>query len=184
VFEDADLQGMVDLLNCKTKRDLEKYCRSFVLKSHDFALAIRIAMIGGFDPYQYASSFRQWSPDHLALEERDLKALSVNGIGPFTPAAKKTANKIFQMLEDRRMLADHLLYTLDHDYWFLFYFDQRDTANPNRQWKHGPHIHLISHHWPGLRLDDVWRQVQERRANFANKIHLRYQRPPDPKGEA
>lgn len=184
MYEDADLEGMVDLLNCNTKRDLEKYCRSFVLKSQDFAMVIRVATIGGFEPYEYASCFRQWSPGHLALKDRDLEAFSESGIGPFTPAAKKTVNKIFQMLEDRRMLAAHLLYTPDRDYWFLFYFDQRDTASPNRHWKHGSHIHLISHHWPGLRLDNVWREIQEGRANFANKIHLRYQKPPDPKGEA
>ena len=81
------------------------------------------------------------------------------------------------------MLAAHLLYTSDYCYWFLFYFDQRDTASPNRQWKHGPHIHLISHHWPGLRLDNVWMQVQKGQANFANKIHLRYQKSLDPKEE-
>ena len=183
MLEDAELQDIVGLLNSETKRDLEKYCRSFVLKSQDFNMMIRVAMIDGFEPYKYASCFRQWSPDHLALKDRDLKAFSESGIGPFTPAARKTANKIFQMFEDRRMLAAHLLYTLDHDYWFLFYFDQRDTASPNRHWKHGPHIHLISYHWPGLRLNDVWREIQEGRANFANKIHLRYQKPFDLKGE-
>ena len=179
--EDVDLGGIIDLLNCETKRDLEKYCRSFILKSRDFSKALQVALVGGFEPYEYASCFRQWYPDHLALQERDIKAIATSGVGPFTPAAKKTANKIFQTFEDRRMLAAHLLYTRDHEYWFLFYFDQRDTESPNRHWKHGPHIHLISHHWPGLRLDHVWRQIHEGKANFANKIHLRYQEPPNDK---
>ncbi len=184
MIEDASLQGLVDLLNCETKRDLEKHCRSFVLNSRALAQAIQIAMTGGFAPYLYQSCFRQWSPDHLNLKEQDLAAFSASSAGPFTPGARKTANKIFQMFEDRRMLAAHLLYTPDREYWFLFYFDQRDTANPNRHWKHGPHIHLVSHHWPGLRLDDVWQGIQSGRANFPNKIHLRYQRPHDPHGEA
>ncbi len=133
-------------------------------------------MLGGFEPYGYTRCFRQWSPDHLALQERDFKAIASNGLGPFKPAMKKVFNKISQTFADRRLLCAHLLYTLDHEYWFLFYFDQRDTESPNRQWKHGPHIHLISHHWSGLRLDQVWWKIQEGKANFPKKIHLRYQR--------
>lgn len=184
MFEDANPQGVIDILNCKKKSDLEKYCRSFVLKSRDFAFAIHIAMAGNLAPYLYARCFRQWSPDHLDLREQDMAAFATSGSGPFTPGAKKTANKIFQMFEQRRMLAAHLFYTPNRDYWYLFYFDQRDTANPNRHWKHGPHIHLISHHWPKLKLDEVWQNVQKGNVGFSSKIHLRYQKPYDPNGEA
>lgn len=177
--EDVAFQSLVDLLNCEKKRDLEKHCRSFVLNSRAWAQAIQVAMTGGFAPYLYASCFRQWAPDHLNLKDQDLAALSSSKPGPFKQKAKKAAGKIFQIFEDRRMMAAHLLYTPDHDYWFLFYFDQRDTADPNGHWKYGPHVHLVSHHWPNLRLNDVWQDIQNGRANFPSKIHLRYQKPND-----
>ena len=84
-------------------------------------------------------------------------------------------NKVWQTMQDRRMLAAHLLYTADYEFWYLFYFDQRDRERHNNHWRHGPHIHLISYHWPGLGCGAVWHDIHQGNANFPNKIHLRYQ---------
>ena len=73
------------------------------------------------------------------------------------------------------MLAAHLFYTPDHAFWYLFNFDQRDHAERANHWQHGPHIHLISWHWPNLTLADVWERAQRSDTNFPNKIHLRFE---------
>ena len=165
---------MVAILNCATKRGLEQYCRTLVIQSSDLAAAIFFAQAGVFEPYKYASCFREWSPAHLKLTEEDRTALVTNGVGPLQPAARKTLNKVHATFHDRRMLAAHLLYTPDFVSWFVFFFDQRDVATRNQHWKHGPHIHLVSSHWPNLRLDELWREVREGRPAFASKLHVRY----------
>ena len=154
---------------------LRKYCQSLVLNSNDFANAIQAAQIGILAPYGYASCFRRRMPEHLALTPSDLDAIKSNGIGLFKPTAQKAANKIFQMMEERKISAAHAFHTDDHQFWFVFYFDQRDMSDDNH-WQHGAHIHLVSHHWANLRLGQVWQQIQNGATTFAG-IHLRYYEP-------
>ena len=102
--------------------------------------------------------------------------MSQNGIGLLQGKAQKAVSKMFQLFEDRRCFAAHLFYTSDYAYWYLFYSDQRDEAAYQNHWQHGPHIHLISSHWPNLGLAEVWREVKAGRTNFASTIHLRFSR--------
>src|ERR1700731_5320633 len=134
MFEGAEADGLVHLMNMVSKRELEKYCRTFILKSDDFALSILVAQQGGFAPYKYAS-FREWVPDHLELSDNNLGAISLNGVGPMGEDAQKTMTKISQIFRQRRQLAAHLLYTEDFRFWFLFYFDQRDRETQKNHWK-------------------------------------------------
>ncbi len=174
MLEGAEVDGFVHLFNQGTKRNLEKYCRTFVVRSKDFTALILGARAGVLDPYRYASRFWQWTPPHLEPTEDNLDALSENGVGPLKGRARKTMSKVFQIFEERRSFAAHLFYTPDHSYWYLFYFDQRDQATKNNHWEHGPHIHLVSSHWPNLALADVWQRVGSGNLDFSNKIHLRY----------
>jgi hypothetical protein len=177
MFEGADVAEIAGIMQCKTKHDLEKYCRKLILRQIDFSLALLGAHAGAFEPYEYAKCFREWVPDHLNLTDDNLGAIGANGIGPLGKAAQKTMNKVSQIFQDRRMLAAHLFYTPDHACWDLFYFDQRDHAEHGNHWQYGPHIHLISWHWPNLELADVWERIQRGDANFPNKIHLRFEKP-------
>jgi hypothetical protein len=177
MFEGADIAGIVGILQCKTKRDLEKYCRQLTLRQKDFSFALLRARGGAFEPYKYANCFRDWVPDHLQLTDDNLGAIGANGVGPMGKAARKTMNKVSQIFQDRRQLVAHLFYTPDHAFWYLFYFDQRDHTERGNHWQHGPHIHLISWHWPNLKLPEVWERIQRGDANFSNKIHLRFEKP-------
>jgi hypothetical protein len=174
VLDNADVEGLVRLFNIESKRDLEKYCRDFVVRQNDFVAFILVTRAGGLEPYRYASHFAERIPSHLRATDEELAALSQNGIGPLQGKAWKAVSKTFQLFEDRRCSAAHLFYTPDYAYWYLFYSDRRDEAATENHWQNGSHIHLISSHWPNLRLEKVWQQVRAGHTNFANKIHLRF----------
>lgn len=124
MFEGADIAAFVGILQCETKRDLEKYCRSLTLRQTDFALILLVARTGAFEPYKYENYIRDWVPDHLQPTDDNLGAIGANGLGPLGKAARKTMNKVSQIFQDRRHLAVHLFYTPDHVFWHLFYFER------------------------------------------------------------
>jgi hypothetical protein len=175
VLDHADIEGLVRLLNIDSKSDLEKYCRAFVVREVDFVALIIEARAGGLSPYLYACRFIDNVPPDLRPTDQDLAELSRNGIGPLQDETRKVLFKTFQRLfKERRQFAAHLFYTPDCCYWYLFYSDQRDEDTVDNHWQHGSHIHLISSHWPNLRLEEVWRRVKTGDTNFQNKIHLRF----------
>ncbi len=169
MLDNADVEGLARLFNIESKRDLEKYCRDFVVRHIDFVAFILVARAGGLEPYRYACHFAERVPSHLCATDEELAALSRNGIGPLQGKARKAVSKTFQLFQDRRCFAAHLFYTLDYAYWYLFYFNDRDRAAKQNHWQHGSHIHLISSHWPNLKLEEVWQHT-----DLGGKIYLRF----------
>lgn len=181
MLESAHPEKLIRLFNIETKGELEKYCREVVVHGSDLVALILGGQAGALAPYKYACHFDQKVGLHLNPSAEELSALSQNGVGLLKGKAKKVISKAFQTFKERRCLAAHLFYTPSHSYWYLFYFDQRDTASHRNHWVHGSHIHLISSHWPNLTLEGAWQQVLSGNLNFPNKIHLRYLKhcPPD-----
>ncbi len=170
MLDNADVEGLARLFNIESKRDLEKYCRDFVVRHIDFVAFILVARAGGLEPYRYACHFAERVPSHLCATDEELAALSQNGIGPLQGKARKAVSKTFQLFQDRRCFAAHLFYTLDYAYWYLFYFNDRDRAAKQNHWQHGSHIHLISSHWPNLKLEEVWQRVKTGHTDLAGDL--------------
>lgn len=167
-------EGLAGLFTIVPKSELKKYCRDLVVHAVDFVDLILMARAGDLWPYRYACRFIDQVPSHLRATDQELAGLSQNGIGPLQHEAGKGVSKTFQLLfKERRCFAAHLFYTPDYANWYLFYSDQRDEAAIGNHWQHGPHIHLLSSHWPSLKLEDVWQQVRVGHMNFPN-IHLRF----------
>ena len=171
--DDADIEGLGQLFNIESKRDLQNYCSHLIIRECDFVALILVARCGGLGPYRYACHFSERAPPHLRITDGERAALSLNGIGPLQGKALKAVSKVFQLLKDRRCFAAHLFYTPDYAYWYLFCCDQRDEASAENHWQHGLQIHLISSHWPNLRLEQVWQEVKSGRTDFP-KIHVRF----------
>ncbi len=171
----ATLESLLKIFNIEAKSDLEKYCRQLAVQKNDFFILIQAGLAGLLDPYKYACHFHQKIPEHLHATDEERRAFSENGVGPLRDKARKFTSIMLQVFEERRCFAAHLFYTPSHTYWYLFYFDQQDQNADKNHWpRGGPHIHLISSHWPNLKLEEVWQDVQEGKTNFSNKIHLRY----------
>ncbi len=177
MLENAKPQKFIPLFNSTSKGELEKQCRNLVVDGDDLVALILAGQAGVLAPYKYACHFSEKVGNHLQPSGEELQALSENGIGPLTDKAKKLVSKTFQLFKERRSFAAHLFYTPDYKHWYLIYLDQRDTAKGKNHWAHGPHIHIVSSHWPNLTLEQAWSQALAGDMNFANKIHLRYIEP-------
>lgn len=172
-----NFENLLEVLNFRTKRDLTRYSKNLVVYQQDLVVLILAARHGELAPYRYANHFEKFLPSNLFPNDEECQAITENGAGEFkTRGARKFASKIFQLAKEQRALAAHLLYTPNHQYWHLFYFDNRDKSTINNHWKHGAHIHYLSDLWPELSLAEVWRRVQKGEITFANKLHLRYRK--------
>ena len=168
-------ERLLQLLNLGAKKDVQKYCRDLIIRSEDLSNLILIGRVAGLENYKYACHFAQIAPEHLNPTQRDLAALASNGVGPLSRAARKTATKMFQIFQDRRMFCAHLFYMPSMAYWHLFYFDQRDTTDHNNHWRiGGPHIHYSRESFSREPLRDVWRKVCASPPETPASVHIRY----------
>ena len=173
--EEAEVKELLEVFNCSTKRQLEKYCSSTTVTAAAFSALILAGRSGYLSPFKYACYFGENIPKDVQLNNSDYSALSEAKIGPLEHGAKKAVNKLFQTSAVRRIFSAHLFYTNNHRNWYLFYFDQRDMSDSGNHWKGGPHIHLVCDLWPNLNLPKVWNNAKE--GEFpSGKIHLRYNR--------
>ena len=151
------LRDLITLLCLEKKQALKQHCRKITILRTDLASLILTAKTGQL-PWRHLAHHRNFVPEHLSLAEKDLAALASNGIGLMKPDARKTANKIYAMFEDRRMLSGHMFFNEDLSDWHFFYFDQRDYATRHNHWKEGPHIHFINRLWPRQTAQSVWKE--------------------------
>jgi hypothetical protein len=171
-------QSVMDLLNIftiKKKSELKKHCRSITILQGDLASLIMTAMAGAL-PWEHRAHHRDFQPEHLHPTDEDLAAFAANGVGTLKPRAKKMANKIAAMFEERRLLSGHIFFSPDQSQWHLFYFDQRDFAERHNHWEGGSHIHLINHLWPGRTAQDVWKEFCTGNPQMRGALHVPFQR--------
>ena len=159
-----------------TKSQLEKYCDTAIATSDDLAELILAARAGLLEPFLHVDHHIETVPGHLFTTEEEAKSVVQNGVGPVHGKAKRFFAKVFQAFEERRLFSAHLFYTRCHSAWYLLYFDQRDISREQQHWKHGPHMHLLSHHFGRLNLEIVWRQVGEGRVRAGRALHVRYKK--------
>ena len=170
-------QALFEVLNFTSKRELVKHCKNLVVHQEDLVALILAAQHGALAPYRYANHFARSFPETLYPNENEHDAIATNGVGTYkSKEARKFASKVFQLFKDQRALAAHMFFTPSHQFWHLFYFDNRDTAEDQNHWKHGSHIHFVSDLWTELSFEAVWQQVVAGELSLPNKLHLRYRR--------
>jgi hypothetical protein len=133
-----------------------------------------LARSGGLDGCKYANHFRELVHLDKHPTAKDHTALAANGVGPLSKDASKAVRKLFQVIKDRRQLSAHLFYSPHHDYWHLFYFDQRDTSRDKNHWAHGPHIHYVRESYTQKPLAQVWREVHDTPPTLPRGTHIAY----------
>lgn len=128
-------------------------------------------------PISHLPIFKHHHPRHLEPTNDDIRALVQSGVGTFSKGMKKFANKVGQMMDQRRLFNGHLFLPMANpEEWHFFYFDQRDTDAQRNHWKHGEHIHLINmvtH--PRLSAVEFVRKIKdEDRPQLGGGFHIRY----------
>ena len=169
-----DFPKLLELFNFEKKSELERHCQNLVILRSDFAALILAAQHGALHPYKYANHFDRKIPSHVIPSEEEHAAIAKNGVGAFkTKAARKFVSNMFHMFVEQRALTAHWCYTLNHEQWDFFSFDNRDTAKTSNHSIVGPHMHLICSLWPRLNMLDTWKKIQSGRLTASNKIYLR-----------
>jgi hypothetical protein len=166
--------GLIELLNLDSKADVERHCRDLVVHGDDFAGLVLTAQMGDVGEYRYASHFDERIPDQLNPSAAQREAAGRAKVGPLEGDAKKFFSKIDQIFKQRRLFAAHLLYMPSHEYWHLFYFDQRDRADEANHWREGPHIHYANDRFHRDPLTHIWARVRSGETAFLKPVHIRY----------
>jgi hypothetical protein len=106
----STMNNLLAIFTINKLRDLKKHCRDSTVRQSDLANFIWWCRSSADAPFLHASHHRHFVPEHLTLSDSDLEAFAANGVGRFTPAAQKTANKIYATFEEWRMLSGHLFW--------------------------------------------------------------------------
>lgn len=167
------LEDLLQLLMASKKQELRKLSRTTLVTKTALANLI-LGSKAGATPWHHQAHHRQFVPSHLELTENDQTALVANGVGPMGPGARKFANKVFAIFDERRLLSGHLFFNDDVSNWHLLYFDQRDMARRANHWDGGSHIHLINYLWPKWTAQTIWNEFRDGNPMMKGALHLRY----------
>ena len=175
-WKSRNLVPLLDLFNYSKKSDVYRHCKDLKIYGSDLAGLFLTARVMDIGPYRYLAHFDDRRPEHLRPKPSELAAAGRAKVGPLEGEARKLFRKIDQTFEERRLFAAHLFYTPSHRYWHLLYFDQRDIAQRDNHWRHGPHIHYASDVFQSRPLREVWARVRNGEVSFLKAIHIRYER--------
>ena len=146
------------------KPEVEQYSRNLVLSEYDLFLLIHNCSQIRFT---HRSKFKQYIPEHLIVSHTDRDEMKAGN-------PKKFLTKTSSILLERRYIHVHLFeHGLD---WHCFYFSHQDIepASANH-WKHGCHLHYISHLWPKLKKRWIWSKFNKRFTQISGSFHIRFE---------
>lgn len=150
------------LFQINRKADVERYVRDIVLSEYELFLLIHNCNQIRFT---HRSKFKQYVPEHLKVTDTDRNEMNEGN-------AKKIVKKTRSILLERRYIHVHLFeYSAD---WHCFYFSHQDIL-PNNHWKHGCHLHYISHLWPRMRKRWIWNKFNQRSTEISYSLHIRFE---------
>ena len=164
----ADLLRIIRIFGVTTKKELVKYCRGLEITDRGLVALILHADLLGFC---HIRAHWEWVPAHLEITDTFIKEIQESDNAERLHAFRK----IGQVFSQRRLFTGHLFYTSED--WHLFFFDQHDRAEDRNHWKHGAHVHYLSHLVrPDLSLQRVIDEINTDRPKIKGEIHIRYRR--------
>ena len=163
-------ENLKALLAARKKKHAERIADEITITSSDlFALIMRHAD----DGWTYRSMHRDFVPEEARLTSEDEAAFFGNGVGRFSPRAQVGFNKIKALFTKRLHRSAHLFQRGTE--WHSFYMTYADIGEADRRnhWEGGSHIHYVSHLWPRVDRDTLWRSLEHRELHVPS-VHIRY----------
>ncbi len=161
----ADLgvpEKLSTLFQLSKKSDVEQYCRTLTISEFELFLLIRNCHLIG---YSHKSKFPEYIPDHLVITDSDTAKLKEGNIGP-------ASKKLGPLLDERRHINVHMF--CNESDWHCFFFSYEDIEEDEKNhWKHGSHVHYISHLWPNFTKEQVWEAFEIRKTKLSSSLHIR-----------
>lgn len=167
-----------NLFEANTKNEVEKICKELTLKDADLFYLVKLseAKIIEF-PYLHACKYLEDVPENIRLSEKNINAITNNGVGKLSREAQKAVCKLFQMPLQVKRTTAHMFYRCDHRFWHLFFFDLKDGASAENHWEHGSHIHYVSWLWPNLKCQEVWASFcHTGKKSIGGARHIRFEK--------
>jgi len=159
-------EGIPDKLNTllefTKKSKVVAYCKRIQLSEHEmFLLMHNCSQIG----FTYKSKFTEFVPQGRKVLDSDISDMKQGNPRQFL-------KKVHGTIEERKRNHVHLLEKGKE--WHCFYFSYRDMDYGKKgHWKHGSHLHYVSHLWPNLRKRQVWESFDQRNVDIQGSIHIR-----------
>jgi hypothetical protein len=146
--------------------------RSIKITQNDFfSLIVHAEALG----YEHAA----FHPEHRAAalpNDDDWASMSKEGVGPHGPASRKFFNKVRAAFDQRKSMHVHVF--LDGAEWHCFYFTWEDAVARDigraPHWKHGDHLHYTSHLFTTRTVDEVVKELHERRTTVRGE-HISFE---------
>lgn len=168
------MDKFITLLNLKSKKEIESFCKDWVIDSEKLSDFILAGMAGALSPYIHARYHVNLEPEHLHPTKDELKALGNSSVGKAEGKALKAITKAMQMFKQRKLISVHFFFHPSKKYWHIFYFNQRDTTDRNNHWNMGPHIHYTHDTFINATLDQVIEQITKDKPKLPKSIHIKY----------
>ncbi|MEO8427362.1 MAG: hypothetical protein ABI651_09650 [Verrucomicrobiota bacterium] len=159
--------GLRKLLLFEKQREVESYCRNFVLRQTALTSLISNAPRFGL---QHFRQHREFRPEHLTPTQADLLSIRAS-VEPNAPYPKKILRKFVQVFKERKHVSAHLFASEVH--WHLFYLTFQDLEEFDNHWEHGPHVHFVNFLWPSIDLEAVWKSFESRNSQHPG-VHIRW----------
>ncbi|MCL4669756.1 hypothetical protein [Burkholderia pseudomallei] len=180
--ETGIIDDILKIVTATKMSELNKLCRRTVITERAFGEFIRVCDAHVL-PWLHVMSWRDFLPEKLQFTSEDSSNMPYLDIGPPRRGQAKAMRKWYQFLDDRRFLVGHMFYSPFHHNWQFFYFDNRDLNPHHNHFKHGAHVHLINHLWPGHTYESIWQTFNDGNPGMKGALHIRYHRehpgPPD-----
>lgn len=145
------------------KAEAEEYSQNIVLSEYDLFLLIHNCSQIRFT---HRSKFKQYIPEHLIVSDTDRDEMKIGN-------PKKFLKKVSSGLLERKYIHVHL-FEFSSD-WHCFYFTHQDIEPTKNHWKHGCHLHYISHLWPNLKKRWIWSKFNQRSTEISGSLHIRFE---------
>jgi hypothetical protein len=150
------IEGLAQLFNAEKKSEARKICRRLQITDTDLFHWILAAQAGALNGYRYANVHSEYMP--VRVTQSQLDDLGNNGVGPLTVGARKAANVVGSMYDQRRLFSAHIFY--NRTVWHMIYFDQRDMQESGNHWEKGTHVHYSRETYTSDHLLDVLEKLK------------------------
>lgn len=166
------------LFEADTKKEVRKACSELKIKSEDLLYLVRLSEAKVIEfPYLHACKYIEEIPENVRLTDKNIKAITSNGVGKLNRDATKAVNKLFQSPLQVKRTTAHLFYRSDHRFWHLFFFDLKDRAANQNHWDLGSHIHYVNWLWPNLECQKVWKEFcKNGKKAIGGHEHIRFEK--------
>jgi hypothetical protein len=168
IESEIDAEGLpaklMPLFEIKKKSKVVGYCKKLELSEDELVLLIHNCRQIGF---KHRAKFTQFVPPHLKVLDSDISAMKNDNPRQFL-------KKVHGIFKERKRIHIHLLERGNE--WHCFYFSYSDIeAGDRSHWKHGSHLHYISHLWSNLKKEQVWESFDKRVVEIQGSAHIKLQ---------